>query len=337
MLIRKIASVLIVFITLFTGITGCEKALQLKEPRINSLSVYNDAWQALDKNYALFPVKNVDWDSLYEQGHLQITDDLSDAALFEEISKMTEVLKDGHITLVSAERTFAYQNFYKAYPLNFNFNNIEKNYLKNQYSRNGPVIYKVVDSIAYLYYASFKDNISDTELDAIFSAISTTKGLILDVRNNTGGSLSNVEKLFSRFINTRKLVKYEKKKRGPGHNDFYDKETVYISPSGSYYNKPVILLTNRSCYSACNDFAMYMSYLPNVRIAGDQTGGGGAIPADYLLLNGWKLRYSSSMTLSPDNLPVENGITPDFNIGITTIQEMTGVDPILEKAYELLK
>jgi len=201
----------------------------------------------------------------------------------------------------------------------------------------GPVIYKADDDIGYLYYASFAQDISDAEMENVFAAMSSTKGLIIDVRNNSGGKSSNVERLFGRFLNTKKLVRYEMKKKGPGHNDFYDKEPVYLLPVGKFYNKPMVLLTNRSCFSACNDFALYMSYLPNVTIVGDQTGGGGSIPANYLLVNGWKLQYSSTVTLSPDHLPVENGIQPDVVEQITPIQEINGKDPILERAIKILQ
>ena len=165
---------------------------------------------------------------------------------------------------------------------------------------------------------------------------SPTRGLIIDVRDNTGGDLVNVEKLFSRFINTRKLVKYEVKKKGPGHSEYADKEPIYISPAVSYYEHPVALLTNRKCFSACNDFVLFMSLLPQVTLIGDRTGGGGAIPADFLLLNGWTLQYSASMTLSPDGVEIESGIPPDYSVDINAIDDANGRDPILEKGFEIL-
>ena len=45
-------------------------------------------------------------------------------------------------------------------------------------------------------------------------------GLIIDVRSNGGGNLTNVERLSSRFFNERTLVGYIAHKKGPGHNDF---------------------------------------------------------------------------------------------------------------------
>jgi Peptidase family S41 len=334
--VKKITRIAVIF-AIALNTSSCEKAFEIKEPEINAAALYDDMWNAMDKNYALFSIKGINWDSVYNKNRPLATGDLSNANLFKLLTKSLEVLKDGHVTLISPETIFTYEGFYKSFPANFNYANIEKNYLKNQYSKIGPVIYKVVDSVAYLYYASFRNNITDEEVNKLFDAFSATKGLIIDVRSNNGGTLSNAEKIFSRLINTERLVKYEKSKKGPGRNDFYDKQPYYIKPAGNYYNKPIVLLTNRACFSACNDFALYMSYLPNVRIAGDQTGGGGAIPANYILLNGWKLQYSASLTLSPDNLPVENGVRPDFVVNITPIQETNGVDPVLEKAYQLLK
>jgi Peptidase family S41 len=332
---KKVAIIVGLIATI--NIIGCKKKLDLNSPSVNAAAVYDDMWNAMDKNYALFSIKGISWDSVYNKNRPMATADLSNSNLFKLLTKSLEVLKDGHVSLISPENTFTYDGYYKPFATNFNFVNIEKKYLKNEYNKIGPIIFKVVDSIAYLYYASFKDKIIDEELDKLLKIFSTTKGLIIDVRNNTGGTVSNAEKLFSRFTNSSKLVKYEKIKNGKGHNDFYNDQPYYIAPSGNYYSKPIVLLTNRSCFSACNDFVLYMSCLPNVNIIGDKTGGGGAIPANYILINGWKLQYSASITLSPNQLPVEDGITPNYALNITPTQETNGIDPILEKAYALLK
>ncbi len=318
-------------------LTGCEKALQLNNPAVTPIAVYDDLWKALDKNYALFNIKNIDWDSVNTYNRPGFANDLTTTDLFSKCSKILEVLRDGHVSLIAKEQTYTYEYFYTGYLKNFNLINIKKNYLDNQFEQLGPVIYKVINETGYLHYGSFRDNISDAQLKIFFKDIAETKGLIIDVRNNSGGNLANVEKLFSRFISDKKLVKYEVKKRGYGNDEFYDKVASFVYPAGTFYNKPIVVLTNRTCFSACNDFVLYMSYLPNVRIVGDQTGGGGAIPANYLLVNGWKLQYSSTITLSPDGVPVENGILPDYAINITPIQEGLGKDPILEKGYQLLQ
>lgn len=317
--------------------TGCEKALDLKKPNSNATAVFNEVWNTLDQRYVLFSVKNINWDSVYNGYRSQVTDEMDNAALFSLIDDMLQTLRDGHVSLQSATDTATYQGFYQLYLTNFNYSNIVNNYLDNDYKVAGPLVYKINDGIGYIYYGSFTNDITDELLDYVLQQMSTTKGLILDVRNNTGGSTKNADKLFQRFINEGTLVKYEVGKKSKLHDDFYTPVSFNLSPNGVHYNKPVCVLTNRSCFSACNDFVMYMSLLGNVTLVGDNTGGGGGIPTDYILGNGWKLQYTATATLTPDKQYIENGIAPDLSVNITPIEEMNGIDPILDKALEVLQ
>ncbi|MBA4167938.1 MAG: peptidase S41, partial [Chitinophagaceae bacterium] len=216
-------------------------------------------------------------------------------------------------------------------------NNLVNNYLKNNYRQTGPVIYAVTDSVGYIYYSSFENHIADRQLDTVFSLLKNTKGLIVDIRSNTGGATQNIRLLFQRFLASRKLVKYEIRKIGTAHNDFAKPEAQFMVGTADPYLRPVCVLTNRSCFSACNDFAMFMSGLTNVRLVGDSTGGGGGIPVRYVLANGWILQYTATMTVTPDLKSIENGIPPTIPAGISTLEEQSGKDPILEKAFSILK
>lgn len=334
--LTAILSALLAAVILFTA-PGCEKALGLKDPSTNATAVFDDLWTAMDQHYALFPYKGVNWDSSRVQFRVKVHDGMSQAELFGVLSDMLAALKDGHITLISPVDTFTYLGFYTAYPINFNYTHIINNYLKNDYSTSGPLIYKIQSGVGYLYYRSFLDDITDQQIDKVLTDMTETKGLIIDVRNNTGGNTQNVDKLVRRFLTAKTLVKYEMNKKGPGHGDFSDPQPYYLSPAGQAYNAPVVILTNRACFSSCNDFVLYMSGLSNVRLMGDQTGGGGGLPRDYLLSNGWKLQYTSTVTLSTAKEIVENGITPDVNITITSDDELNGRDPILEAAFQALQ
>jgi C-terminal processing protease CtpA/Prc len=72
-------------------------------------------------------------------------------------------------------------------------------------------------------------------------------------------------------------------------------------------------------------------------LIGDQTGDGVGIPYDVQLSNGWKLRYTATITLSPQKQPIETGIRPNIPLQITSMDEASGRDPIIEKAFEILK
>ncbi|MHA4807429.1 S41 family peptidase [Flavitalea flava] len=328
---------LTLMITMLIFLSGCEKALDLKKAPHDPQAILRECWTVMDQQYALFSVKEADWNAVYREYETKTDKGMTDNDLFRVLNDMLNTLKDGHVTLLSATDTATYEGFYKDYPANFNYNNLLTTYLQNDYRSTGPVIYKIVSNIGYIYYHSFEDPITPGQVDSILAQMSGTKGLIIDVRNNSGGGSPNVDRLFSRFLVTEKLVKYELIKKGPGHDSFFDPQPYSVAPSGIPYKNPVVVLTNRACFSACNDFVLYMSGLSNVKIMGDQTGGGGSFPHNYLMANGWKLQYSATKTLSPSGLSIENGIQPAIQTGISPQDEINGRDPILEKAFQSLQ
>lgn len=311
--------------------------MNLKDPGSDPVTVFDDLWKFMDERYAMFSVKGVDWKKTNDQFRSQIRENMSDQELFDVLQSMLATLQDGHVSLVSPFDTAVYIDFYRGFPINFNYNNLLNNYLLNDYKTSGPVLYKIVSNTGYLYYGSFRTDISDAEVTTIFDEMKSTKGMIIDIRNNTGGKLENVNKIFNRFIGSKRLIKYEMRKSGPGHDQFFDPQPYYIEPAGQEYKSPVVMLTNRSCFSVCNDFVMYMSQLPNVKLMGDRTGGGGGLPQNYVLPNGWKLQYTASVTLTPAKTHIENGILPTLRIDITPQDILNGKDPIIETAFQSLQ
>ena len=130
------------------------------------------------------------------------------------------------------------------------------------------------DNIGYIYYESFSDAVGNGNLSDMLQELAICKGLIIDVRNNSGGQLTNADRIAARFTNKKVLTGYICHKTGPGHSDFSEPYPVYLEPSGSVrWQKPVCVLTNRSSYSATNDFVNTMKQLENITIVGDRTGG----------------------------------------------------------------
>ena len=103
------------------------------------------------------------------------------------------------------------------------------------------------------------------------------------------------------------------------------------------FTKPVMLLTNRSCYSATTFFTTYMQNLPNVTTVGDWTGGGGGAPSFTELANGWNLRVSNTALFTPDGFNVEDGVPVDVPVDMDETDVDNGMDTILEKALELIR
>ncbi|MDD4777661.1 MAG: S41 family peptidase [Fermentimonas sp.] len=297
-------------------------------------------WSIIDRNYCFFEYKNIDWDSVYDEYSSRVTPEMSNEGLFKLMGQMLAELKDGHVNLSASHDVTRYWEWQENYPPNFD-SDIQKVYLgsETEYSRASGMWYKVLeDNIGYLYYGSFSNDVSNSSLDQILMKMALCNGLIIDVRNNGGGNLTNVDRIASRFFNERTHIGYISHKIGPGHSDFSEMHPKYLESSNRVrYQKPVIVLTNRGCYSATNEFVSIMKYAPQTTIIGDKTGGGSGLPFSSELPNGWSIRFSASPMFNAEKEHIEFGVEPDIYVSMEQEDKEKKRDTIIEKARELLK
>lgn len=333
MIARKIKQLFIVSLLLAFN-AGCDNMRFDNDPRSN----FDALWKIIDENYCFFEYKQIDWDAVYRKYVARVKSDMGNYALFELMSEMLSELKDGHVNLIASHDMSRYWNWSEDYPSNFDAD-IQKKYLGRDYSIAGGMFYKILeDNVGYIYYGSFSNDVGDGNMSQILSQMSICKGIIIDVRNNGGGSLTNVERIASRFFNEKTLVGYISHKIGKGHNDFSDFYPKYINSHDKIrYQKPVMVLTNRSCYSATNDFVNAMKHAPNATIVGDKTGGGSGLPFSSELPNGWSVRFSASPMYDANKQHIEFGIDPDVQVSMTDSDKSKGKDTIIEKARELIQ
>lgn len=295
-------------------------------------------WTIIDRQYCFLDYKNIDWDKVYTRYRKRISPGMSDAGLFEVLGEMLAELKDGHVNLYSAANVARYWKWFEDYPANFS-DSIQRVYLGTDYKIAAGLKYKILeDNIGYVYYESFSSGIGEGNLDEVLFDLAICDGLILDVRNNGGGMMSNASKLASRFTNRKVLTGYFQHKTGNGHSDFSAPKAVYIEPSDRIrWQKKVAVLTNRHSYSATNDFVNSMRYFPNVTLIGDRTGGGSGLPFSSELPNGWSVRFSSSPVLDAQMNHIEFGIEPDIKVNMTAADMLRKRDTIIERARAFLK
>ncbi len=310
----------------------------------NSIEGNFDAvWKVLDERYCFFDEKDIDWEEIGATYRSQLKPDMSAVELFDLCGRMVKELRDGHCTLISAFDICYYQEWWTAYPQDFNLRTLQQYYLKFDYHTTSGLIYKVLDGdIGYLRYPSFSNKVGEGNLDYVLGYLGECRGLIIDIRDNGGGELSNIRTFVGRFIDAPIVGGYIYHKTGVGHSDFSEPYPVEYKPALEgrvKWDKPIVVLTNRSCYSAANDFVAVMKELPNVRIAGARTGGGGGIPFTYDLPAGWKLRLSASPMTDAHGKSIEAGIDPSEGCAVTAPAEelAIGRDAIMDFAIALLK
>lgn len=318
---------------------SCERLLIAPAPATDAYAIFDEAWNYADRSYAFFEYKNINWNETRERYRSRIKANTNSIELFDILAEMFYELRDGHVNLVSPFDRSRNWSWYLNSPQNFDYSLLERQYFKQKETYVGPFVVVDFGDVGYVYYNSFSRGVSARSMDYIFARFAGRKGLIIDVRNNGGGSIENVNNIAGRFTSEKILAGRERVKNGPGHNDFSAFEELFIEPieERGKWSKPVIVLTNRSSYSATNFFTMYMQALPQVTVIGDTTGGGGGGPAFTELANGWLLRVSATQTFMPDGFNVENGIPPDYQLNLDPADQARGLDTILEEALSRLR
>jgi hypothetical protein len=315
--------------------SSCEKLLIENEKSPSNLEVFNEFWTVLDERYALFEIKNINWNDVYLRYEPRISEKLSEPQMLIITGEMINELKDSHTDIHSKTVTKYYWALSNEYMKKFNFGIISQYYILSSKKTINSVSYGKINETGYIYIKDFSAEITESTVIKILTDLGETKNLIFDIRNNTGGN-ENYGNLFVRHLIdkdfTNKIIKY---KNGKAHNSFITITSTLFPLSGIKYKGDIAVLINRAVYSAANSFTNSMSLLPQVTLIGDTTGGGGSLPLDYELSNGWILRYSSSMEYRPsDSLILDKGIPPDYYIDMIKNQSK---DNVLDFALKYLK
>jgi hypothetical protein len=298
-------------------------------------------WKIIDERYCFLDYKQheigLDWQQVYHKYKVRVDDKMSNSQLFEVLSDMLSELRDGHVNLSASHDLGRNWSWYENYPTNVS-DTLLRRYMGTNYKIASGLKYLILDdNIGYIRYESFMDAVGEGNLDEVLMHMILCQGIIIDIRGNGGGNLTNVEMIASRFCNEKTLVGYVQHKTGKGHSDFSSMEERYLEPSsGMRWHKPVCLLTNRHVYSAANEFTMYMKALPTVKVVGDHTGGGAGMPFSNTLPNGWMVRFSAVPMYDKNRSSVEFGIAPDYNVQLLDADFAKGEDTIIEFARKLL-
>ena len=158
--------------------------------------------------------------------------------------------------------------------------------------------------IGYLKIEMFSNNITKQvkkELESLKKK--NIDKLVIDVRDNPGGYLTQVTEILSLFM-TKKDVIYQLQTKN-------NKEKVYGTSSKATYNYPVVVLINENSASASEILASAFKETYNAEIVGVNSYGKGTVQKTGDLNNGDTIKYTVQKWLTPKgNWINEKGVTP---------------------------
>ncbi|MDY6271380.1 MAG: S41 family peptidase [Prevotella sp.] len=307
----------------------------------NQRGNFEALWKLLDEHYCFFSYKKqvygLDWNEVHARYSAKVTDSLTTLNFFDLMAQMTAELRDGHVNLYSDFDTGRYWSWHENYPSNVS-DTLLRRYLGTDYRMAGGMKYRTLaDSVGYIRLESFTTSPTNATINDVLLLLSGCKGLIIDLRDNGGGLMTAAQNLAEHFADTTRIVGYMRHKTGKGHNDFSPMEAQTIRPSGGVrWLRPTILLTNRSVYSAANEFVKYMKCFPQVIVVGDSTGGGAGMPFSGELPNGWAVRFSACPMYDKQGRDTEFGIAPDYQMGLLDADVSRGKDTLIDFACGLI-
>lgn len=336
--------ILLVLSLAVTSLASCERAFMDDDAEATPTAVFTYLWEKVDQQYAFFDIKGVDWNTVYDTCRPKVDDAMDDEHLFAVCAAMLNTLQDGHTNLFSSFDVSRNDSVYYRMHAekNIDVDVVALNYLTVHGHTTGSISHNAIRDgrVAYLRYGSFQDAVSDDDLIYIANLYKECDGMILDLRQNGGGSIANIPQLLRIFDNHEQPLYYTQIKSGPGHDDFTQMETAYASDTcilEAPYTKPFAVLIDRGSYSATSFFAVCTQAYDNIKLFGDYSGGGLGLPNGGALPNAWTYRFSITRTFALDGGNYENGVPPEVRVILDPALTAQGVDNVIEAAADWIQ
>jgi carboxyl-terminal processing protease len=157
------------------------------------------------------------------------------------------------------------------------------------------------------------------------------KGLILDLRNNTGGLVDAAAGVVSEFVSEGLVC--------TGCNPGAEEDLHRVSGSGTAHDLPLVVLVNAFSASASEIVAGALQDHDRAQIIGTTTFGKGSVNLLLPLETGSGLYVTVARWFTPAGQVIEgNGITPDIvvgaNVDVQSAQRLGGLTQSLCVAFE---
>lgn len=160
--------------------------------------------------------------------------------------------------------------------------------------------------IGYIKIDLFSTNINKQLENALFQ-LNKYSGLIIDLRNNSGGYLEEAYQTAEIFL-TKGSVIYSLLQKDNKKQEFKDK-------TNDKQDVPIVVLVNGNTASAAEILAAALKDSYGAVLVGSQTYGKGKVQHTYSLSSGEMVKYTASLWYRPNGTNIDGtGIIPDYQV-----------------------
>ena len=232
-------------------------------------------------------------DSLAEKVGLRVNDTILE--INNESIKDMDLIEVARIMQPSKQINLTIRRNNEIKKLNFQLvasSAIEKKVFDNQY--------------VYIRILYFEKNISKKLIEIInkLKKERLIKGIILDLRNNSGGFLDEAIKIANKFIDSGKIIVYIKKRHG---------KKEIIATKTAKFQYPLVILINKGTISSAEALAASLQDHHKAILIGQPSFGKDSIQTIFELKDGSALWITTGYFIRPNGQSIKDkGVMPDL-------------------------
>jgi carboxyl-terminal processing protease len=360
-------------------------------PGDNYTDLFDAFWNGMNSKYVYWSLDTTNWDDAYKKYRplfekLTTFDAINESAAEGYFEEMTKGLIDSHfnLTFESSGNTFnpSTSNRYLQNPSYFSDSIFPRE------SLNQLICSKYIDSsslitgtdfipggitfdaitgtirgkILYLYLSSFSISNAGPNTSPVFNSFfnvinnlpSYIKGIVIDLRGNFGGEVTDLDYLVGQMVNSEFTFGYTRAKNGVGRLDYTPWAPAVVKPwnGGVNIKIPIIVLGDHASKSMAEITTMAIKTLPNGKFIGTRTwgatgpvssevyynGGQFSIGVPYWGANGYMSIFTSSAMFKYLNGDIYEGvgIPPDIYAIETNVAYNNNHDLVIDAAINYI-
>lgn len=189
---------------------------------------------------------------------------------------------------------------------------------------------KMTDGIAHITISSFLSQDTPTEMEEALDKSQKAKGIILDLRGNTGGLLPNAVVIANMFLPQGNIVSIV---------DRNGKSTdIEANLNYDYIKKPLVVLIDEGSASASEILSGALKDYDRAILVGKKTFGKGLVQKIETIQDENGLNITIAKYLTPSGKDInKKGIEPDYKVDYSKKDFLRHKDPQLDKAKQLIE
>jgi len=352
----------------------------------NFSQVFEAFWNGMNNNYLFWDIDTTDWDAMYTRykpvfGQLNLNDSNDVRKSVQYFRQMTQGLVDSHYNLSFSygaiadstvnpafERKVKSSNYHPPYfyaPLDY-YDYLDTTTIYGYDSTSSAGDYRFAMAGTYnknvLFFTcnsfELKSSYEATTANGIKPVLNyffnylkhppaDFKGIIIDVRGNGGGEVTDLNFLLGRLITSPLTFGYTRYKSGNGRLDYTPWVPAVITPQadGQNITVPITVLADNFSVSLAELTTMAIHTMPNGKFIGETTWGANGPLTSNEFFNGGQFTaanflfaYTSSSEFKyvDNNIYEGKGFPPDVSVPYNAAAIQAGRDLALEKALTLI-